>query len=156
MKRADITELFPEAPKEAIDKLMGINGADVNAAKAELEDLRAQLIDAKNSPELQEVQQQLAQLQTELDGMRNAEAKRLMREKIAGEKQVPANLLTGETEEACAQQADAILAFAQTKTYPAVRDGGEVKTPEITKEAILAIPNQKERLKAIREHIDLF
>ena len=35
MKRTDITELFPEASKEDIDKLMSINGVDVNAAKAE-------------------------------------------------------------------------------------------------------------------------
>ena len=43
MKRTDITELFPEAPKEAIDKLLNINGADVNAAKSELDSLRQQL-----------------------------------------------------------------------------------------------------------------
>ena len=37
MKRTDITQLFPEAPKETIDKLMDLNGADVNAVKAEVE-----------------------------------------------------------------------------------------------------------------------
>ena len=42
MKRTDITQLFPEAPKETIDKLMDLNGADVNAAKAEVENLKAQ------------------------------------------------------------------------------------------------------------------
>ena len=31
MKRTDITELFPDAPKETIDKIMSLNGADVNA-----------------------------------------------------------------------------------------------------------------------------
>ena len=45
MKRTDITDLFPDASKEAIDKLMGINGADINAAKAELEALRTELTD---------------------------------------------------------------------------------------------------------------
>lgn len=129
MKRTDITELFPDAPKEAIDKLMGINGADVNAAKAELETLKTQLAEAKNSPELQEAQQQLAKLQTELDGMKNAETLRLMREKVAGEKKVPIHLLTGDTEEACAKQADDILAFAQPAGYPVIRDGGEARTP---------------------------
>lgn len=125
MKRADITELFPEAPKEAIDKLMDINGADVNAAKSEIENLKAQLAEAQNGAELKKAQQQISQLQSELDGMKNAEAIRLTREKVAGEKKVPAHLLTGETEEACAAQADAILAFAQPAGYPVIRDGGE-------------------------------
>mgnify|MGYP007115414664 CR=1 FL=1 len=34
MKRTEIQELFPEAPKESIDKIMSLNGADINAAKA--------------------------------------------------------------------------------------------------------------------------
>lgn len=126
MKRADITELFPEAPKEAIDKLMALNGADVNAAKAEVEDLRKQLQAAQEGDgKLQEAQQQIAQLTSELDGMKKAETIRLAREKVAGEKKIPANLLTGETEEACAEQADAILAFAQPGGYPRLRDAGE-------------------------------
>lgn len=146
MKRADITELFPEAPKETIDKLMSINGADVNAAKAELEDLRKQLADAKNGAELQDAQQQIAQLRTELDGMKAAETIRLTREKVAGEKKIPAHLLTGETEEACAAQADAILAFAQPSGYPQVRDGGEPHNPPSTKTRDLFADWAKENL----------
>ncbi len=129
MKRTDITELFPDAPKEAIDKLMGIYGADVNAMKAEIETLKSQLSEAKNSPELQDAQQQLAKVQTELDSMKNAETLRLMREKVSGEKKVPIHLLTGETEEACAKQADDILAFSQGTGYPVIRDGGEIHNP---------------------------
>ena len=125
MKRADITELFPDAPKEAIDKLMGINGADVNAAKSEVENLKTQLARAQNGDELQKAQQQISQLQAELEGMKNAETVRLTREKVAGEKKIPVHLLTGETEEACAAQADAILAFAQPSGYPVIRDAGE-------------------------------
>mgnify|MGYP002520106169 CR=1 FL=1 len=136
MKRTDITQLFPEAPKETIDKLMDLNGADVNAVKAEVENLKAQLAEAqknKDGEELQKAQQQITQLQTELDGMKAAETIRLTREKVAGAKKVPAHLLTGETEEACAKQADEILAFAQPSGYPQVRDGGEVPiTPKRT------------------------
>ena len=54
-----------------------------------------------------------------------AEASALVGKKVAGEKKIPANLLTGETEEACAEQADAILAFAQPGGYPRLRDAGE-------------------------------
>ena len=129
MKRTDITDLWPEAPKEAIDKLMALNGADVNASKAEIEDLKQKLAAAANSDELQKAQQQAAQLQQELDAMKAAETIRLTREKVAGEKKVPAHLLTGETEEACAKQADEILAFARPSGYPQIRDGGDPRNP---------------------------
>ena len=129
MKRTDITDLWPEAPKEAIDKLMAINGADVNASKAEIEDLKQKLAAAANSDELQKAQQQAAQLQNELDSMKAAETIRLTREKVAGEKKVPVHLLTGETEEVCAKQADEILAFAQPSGYPQIRDGGDPRNP---------------------------
>lgn len=129
MKRTDITELFPEASKEAIDKLMSINGADINAAKSELEKVQNQLNEAlantKGAEELEKAQQQISQLTTELEGMKSAEAIRVMRDKVASEKNIPANLLTGETEEACAKQADEILAFSSSHKYPVVRDGGE-------------------------------
>lgn len=133
MKRTDITQLFPEAPKETIDKLMDLNGADVNAVKAEVENLKAQLAEAqknKDGEELQKAQQQITQLQTELDGMKAAEIIRLTREKVAGAKKVPAHLLTGETEEACEKQADQILAYVQSsKAYPNLPDGGELHNP---------------------------
>lgn len=133
MKRTDITDLFPEAPKEAIDKLMDLNGADVNAAKSEIDSLRQQLAEAQNNQggeELKKAQQQISQLQKELDGMKAAETIRLTREKVAGEKKVPVHLLTGETEEACAKQADELLAYVQSsKAYPTLPDGGEVHNP---------------------------
>ena len=129
MKRTDITELFPDAPKEAIDKIMSLNGADINAAKSEVESLRQQIADAQanqtSGEDLQKAQQQIEALTKELNGMKTAETIRLTREKVAGEKKIPAHLLTGETEEACAKQADEILAFAQPSGYPQFRDGGE-------------------------------
>lgn len=133
MKRTDISDLFPDASKEAVDKIMSLNGADVNAAKAEIETLRQQLSEAQNNTkgaeELKKAQEQITELTKELEGMKTAESLRLMRSKVAGEKKVPAHLLTGETEEACAKQADEILAFAQPSGYPQVRDGGEINSP---------------------------
>ena len=130
MKRTDITELFPEATKEQIDKLMSINGADINSAKAEVETLR-QSINEKRGNELTEAQKQIDALTSELNGMKNAESIRLMREKVAAEKKIPASLLSGETEEVCAKQADDILAFAKP-SYPSIRDGGELSNPPTT------------------------
>ena len=130
MKRTDITELFPEATKEQIDKLMSINGADINSAKAEVETLR-QSINEKRGNELTEAQKQIEALTSELNGMKNAESIRLMREKVAAEKKIPASLLSGETEEVCAKQADDIIAFAKP-SYPSIRDGGEPSNPPTT------------------------
>ena len=139
MKRTDITELFPDATKEVIDKIMSLNGADVNAARAEVDNLKQQLAEAQSKQtatageELQKAQQQIEQLTKELTGMKTAETIRLTREKVAGEKKIPAHLLTGDTEEACAKQADEILAFAQPASYPQFRDGGEPqKTTKLT------------------------
>lgn len=135
MKRDDITALFPDATAEQIDKLMALNGNDINKAKGDLENIKGQLATAlseneqlKNSTDAHELataKQLAADLKKELDGMKATEALRVMREKVAADKKVPVNLLTGETEEDCASQADSILAFAKP-TYPNVRDGGEV------------------------------
>ena len=123
MKRTDITELFPEATKEQIDKLMAINGADVNAAKGDVETLKKQMTE-QSGEDMKKAKQQIDKLTAELNGMKKAETVRLTREKVAAEKNIPVNLLTGETEEACAKQADDILAFA-TPGYPQIPDGGE-------------------------------
>lgn len=136
MKRDDITALFPDATQEQIDKLMSINGSDINKAKGDLETLKTQLAavsaeneqlkSSSNAEELSAAKQLAADLKTELDGMKAAENLRQIREKVAAEKKVPVNLLTGETEEDCASQADSILAFAKP-TYPrGIKDGGEV------------------------------
>ena len=137
MKREQITEIFPEATKEQLDRLMGLNGADINSAKGELDSMKGQLAaaqgelqklkDAAAGPQdkLKETQAALQALQTELAGMKAAESIRAVREKVSTEKKIPASLLTGEDEDACNAQADAILAFAKTAGYPQLRDGGE-------------------------------
>ena len=140
MKRTDITDVFPEASKEQIDKIMGLNGSDINAAKGEAETLRTQLAAVQGELEqftgaggqaekLKEAQSALEAARVEIEAMKAAESLRTMREKVATEKSVPIGLLTGDTEEACVTQADAILAFAKQGKYPAVPDGGESHTP---------------------------
>lgn len=136
MKRTDITDIWPEATKEQIDKIMSLNGADINSAKGEMDALKGQLTSAQTEIEklkagggqpdkLKEAADAIASLQAELNGMKQAETIRTMREKVSKEKNIPADLLTGESEEACAAQADSILAFAKNTGYPVVRDGGE-------------------------------
>ena len=60
--------------------------------------------------------------------MIQADKLRRIRDKVSQETGVPANLLSGETEETCAEQEKAILAFAQPAPtgYPQIRDTGEI------------------------------
>ena len=66
-------------------------------------------------------------LQAQLEAITKANEVRDIREKVASDTKVPANLLTGLTEEACLEQAQAILAFAKTNGYPRVKDSGELQ-----------------------------
>lgn len=138
MKRTDITALFPDATDEQINKLMNLNGEDINRAKGDLASLQGQLTEAQTalqrmqdeSANAADLEKTVTNLQNELNGMKRAEAVRALREKVSAEKKVPTTLLTGDTEEACAAQADAILAFAKESGYPAVPDAGEVHGAE--------------------------
>lgn len=142
MKRTDITDLFPDATKEQIDRLMDINGADINKVNSDMEALRIQLASAQNqietlkqqptAPADLELQKQLKSVTDELEGLKRSNSIRDIRDKISKETGVPASLLTGETEEACKTQAEAIRDFAKPSGYPSIRDGGEVHTQGAT------------------------
>ena len=131
MKRTDITDVFPEATAEQVDKLVGIHGADINSAKAGVEELRSQLEAARNEIEALKTappkeDERVAALQAELESLKAANSVRDVRDKISKETGVPASLLTASTEEDCKAQAEAIKAYA-APAYPEVKDGGEVK-----------------------------
>lgn len=92
---------------------------------------KAQKFDALeegSKTELQKATEKADALQKQLDSMKKADKVRTIREGVSKEKGVPAGLLTGETQEECEKQADDIIAFAKPKSYPAVKDKGEVKT----------------------------
>ena len=74
--------------------------------------------------ELQKITEKAEKLQNELDSMKQAESVRGIRDKIAKETGVPAELLSGTTEEDCKTQAEAIKAYANP-SYPSVTDKGE-------------------------------
>lgn len=76
--------------------------------------------------ELQKANEKAAKLQEQLDTLTRANTLRELRSKVAAATGVPAELLSGDTEESCTAQAQAILKFAQPG-YPSVRDGGEVR-----------------------------
>lgn len=134
MQRSDITALFPDAPKEAIDKLMEINGNDINKAKGDESSLRSALSAAqteltalKAKPGDNDLARQLQAVSDELNALKTANALREIREKVSKDTGVPASLLTADTEEACKTQAEAIAAYAKPSGgYPQLRDAGEV------------------------------
>ena len=82
-------------------------------------------IEEESKSELQKATEKANALQNELDAMKKADEIRSIRDKVAKEKGVPAELLNFDTEEACAEQADKILSFAHPDNYPSVQDGGE-------------------------------
>lgn len=63
----------------------------------------------------------------QMDALNSANARRDMIARVAAATGCPAELLTGDTEEACTAQAQAITAFAKSQQpagYPNVKDGG--------------------------------
>jgi len=81
-----------------------------------------------NKSELQKATEKADALQKKLDDLTKSNSVRDIRDKISSETGVPANLLSGDTEETCKAQAEAILKFAQQPiSYPSVKDGGEIQ-----------------------------
>ena len=79
-----------------------------------------------NKTELQKATERAEKLQAELSAMKHSEEIRVIREKVAKETGVPSSLLTGDTEEACTEQANGILSFKSPSGYPTIKDGGEI------------------------------
>lgn len=73
---------------------------------------------------LKEKANQLDATRAQLDALNKATARSEMLNRVSSATGVPAELLTGETEEDCTAQAQAIAKFAKP-SYPAVHDGGE-------------------------------
>lgn len=106
---------------------------------SDYEDLKAKAAkfdeaEEANKTELQKVTERAKALEDELNGLKEAEKLRTMRAEVAKETGIPANLLTGSTEDECKAQAEAIKAFAQPQGYPKVRDssGLSVQTSSVT------------------------
>ena len=72
--------------------------------------------------ELQKAQEQAEALKKELSGLKEQEKIRSIRTKVSGETGVPSELLTGDSEEDCKTQAEAILKFAKGSKYPGIKE----------------------------------
>lgn len=98
--------------------------ADYDAVKAKATKLDE--IEAANKSELEKANEKAAKLEAELNGIKKAAELREMREKIATENNIPANLLTGATEDECKAQVESIKGLLSANGIPtSVSDGGE-------------------------------
>ena len=115
-----------------LDAIVGDRLKRDRAKYADYEDLKKKAerldeLEEAAKTDLQKATERADSLQKELDEMKAAGAIRDMREAVAKETGVPADLLTGGTEEACKEQAASILAFKEEKAnYPTIKDGGGV------------------------------
>lgn len=78
----------------------------------------------KNSSktEAEKMAEKMAELEKQLNTFAKEKTVGQIRDKVAAEMKVPASLLTGEDEETCKKQAEAILDFAKIKTnYPGTK-----------------------------------
>jgi hypothetical protein len=136
--------------------------SEIKEKFADYEDLKAKAskydeAEEASKSELQKVTETRDALQAELDKLKKAEAVRQIRESVANKTGVPASLLKADTEDECAAEAEAILGFAKaSRSYPNVKDGGEVTAPTISKDDILSIKDERKRLEAIKQNISLF
>lgn len=114
--QADVNAIVSERLKRAEEKYADYESLKERASQADvtLEALNAEKEKAK-------------ELATELDAIKKAEEIRTTREKVAKEHNIPADLLTAESEEDCKIQAEKLVAFARP-AYPTIKDGGEVTT----------------------------
>ena len=83
----------------------------------------------QSKTELQKEKEKNDALQKQLDQFKKDGTVRQVREKVAKDTSVPVELLTGEDEETCKKQADAILKFAKPKSYPSTK-GNKGKSTE--------------------------
>ena len=86
-------------------------------------------LEEANKTELQKATEKATALEAELASLKKNEEIRSLRDKVAKENGIPAELLSGSTEEECMAQAKALIAFRESSSntgYPNVRDSGEI------------------------------
>lgn len=119
--QAEVDEIVSERLKRERSKYADYESLKDKAAKFDQ-------VEEANKTELQKATERAAALQLQLDKFTKANELRTIREKVATEMNIPVNLLTGEDEETCKAQAEAMLKWAQSPApYPSVKDAGESK-----------------------------
>ena len=126
--------------QEEVNKMMETRVYKERQRFADYEELKekAQKFDEMNgsyNEELLKERQRADELQSQLDALNEQNAIRSTKEKVSSETGVPANLLTGNDEDTCRAQAEAIKAYAGAHAYPTVKDGGEASKAQASSTA---------------------
>lgn len=116
--QAEMNTIIQDRLKRERAKYEGFEELKAKAAKFDEQE-------EANKTELQKAQERAKELEEKLQKKEHEETVREMKKKISEECKVPADLLTGETEDECRAQAQAIMSFAVSQGYPQVKDGGE-------------------------------
>ena len=138
MAEQTVTNITPTAEEkptirtftqEEVDKLLGQRLYEERAKYADYAELKSK---AANHDELEQkykdANSKNAELQSMVDSLqRNIDIGNI-RKKVSAETGIPLDLLTGDTEESCKSQAEAMIKWreSQAPNYPSVKDGGEV------------------------------
>lgn len=117
-------------PQDEVNKIVQDRISRERAKFADYEEMKAKAakfdeMEEASKSELQKAQDKVQALEAQIQSINKEKEISQIRTQVAQAKGVPADLLTGETQEACEQQADKILSFAKAQGYPVVKDGGE-------------------------------
>lgn len=118
--QAELDQIIGERLKREREKYPDYDALKEKAAKLDE-------IEEASKSELQKATERAEKLESELTQLKRAEEIRGVREAVATQYGIPANLLSGESEETCAEQAKALLEFKSATPYPNVKDSGEVQ-----------------------------
>lgn len=118
--QSELDQIIGERLKREREKYPDYDALKEKAAKLDQ-------IEEDAKTELQKAQEKAEKLEAELSAMKHTEEVRTIRDKVAQATGVPSNLLTGDTEEVCTDQANAILSFKSPAGYPTIKDGGEIQ-----------------------------
>ena len=115
--------------QEEVDKLLGQRLYEERAKYADYAELKSK---AEKHDELEQMIEDAktknTELQSKIDSLQRDIDIGNIRKKVSAETGIPADLLTGETEESCKTQAEAMIKWrsSQVPNYPSVKDGGEI------------------------------
>lgn len=136
---AEITVTVPKTAEEQptirtftqdeVDKMIGARLYEERAKFADYAELKSK---AERHDELEQkfkdANSRIAELQSRADALQHNIDIGNIRKKVSAESGIPVDLLTGETEESCKAQAEAMIKWRESHVpnYPNVKDGGEV------------------------------
>ncbi len=128
--------------------------ADFDSFKEKAEAYDKQVEASKS--ELEKAIEERDKYKKEIDALKAANELKQLTEEVARETGIDASILRGSTREELEAHANLIKSAFGRTGYPTVKDSGEARVPTTTKEDILSIKDDKKRLKAIKENIELF